>query len=306
VAPPSPAPASEEKPAPEEKPAEVSRLLTLSPEDLAEVLDTSKPAIPAPPPGALEPPRPPDADSGPLPKVKTISEVPTNPALAQAMEKLEPLKATAQQLSEQATQPALRRMPITDMATQARLDVLPINELATQAKLDVRSAEVQDLEPIPTAPGAAAPVAPAAAAPPAQDAQPASPPPASAAPTAPASAANSGGASSAPEKRRPPRVSQLIAALQAQQGPPRPQPEPAASPAPSPMGRVSPGLVAPAPDLLQAVSPYASSAQDVVTPSQIDKAPEVSWVLRHQEAVAAMAGAALVLVIALIYLLVKS
>lgn len=315
----------------EKKISDIALDSTLAPEDLAELLESSQPGMPVPSSAAPVVDKAADGDevaAQPLPAVRTMSEIPTNPALAALVEKLSPIKPGMPGLNEQATQPALRRLPITDQATQARLDALPLNELATQAKLEALPvtdpsarlrADAMPLAELQTqakyVPGSTEPnksdampptlmpptiVAPGdAPTPPVTAAPPPMPPPAE-----------------KPRPPRPPRVSQLVAAIQAQSGAP-PSPPAAPSPAPTPVahepvsaGRRSPGLIAPAPDILASSSPTVSAtgtgANEVVLAHHSGKAGPVSWVLRHQEAVAALVGALLVILAAFLYIFLKS
>lgn len=258
---------------------------TLHAEDLAEVSESSTPPVPVPSLAAKAPEQP-AAGLPSLPALKSLSDLPTRPAVAALIEKLEPVPA----ITEQATQPALRRMPITTMETQAKVDMLP-SELAIALAADVppppASAPGLPPPPVPMSDSGLALTPPAgveAPLPPVTD-KPRPPP-----------------AADKPRPPRPPRVSQLIAAIQAQQPPPAEPP-----PMPAPRGRVSPGLIAPAPDLLAAPpagQPAPSSSNDAVLRPSGPVTP-MSWVMRHQEAVAALVGATLVILFALLYLLLR-
>ncbi len=208
------------------------------------------------------------------------------------VEKLSPIKAAAvPALTEQTTQPALRRLPITELATQAKLDVLSSEGLAALATATGNAAAA--------AVGTSAPAAAAQETPRAAVAPPPTPPAAVPAPPPPPAEAT------APRPPRPPRVSQLIAALQANQGPPPPMELGTAAP-PDSARRVSPGLMDPAPDILSGSSSISvpSNSEEVVA-SPPPPAGPLGWMLRHQEAVAALIGATLVVLAALLYVFLK-
>lgn len=293
----------------------------------------------------------PAADAGPTASSggpRTVSDLSTRPALAALAEKLAPLPAPPR-INELPTQPAVRRLPITELATQARI---PSAGGSTGDGIDpVSSSLLEDAPPSipPLALAGSGPTASPAAATLGSSAQPAAVAPVA----APAAAASAGagflGAAStrspsrpipaaeiaapasavtAPERApapRPPRVSQLIAALQNQQGPLRPVPEPEAVPAPVPVptapgpkatGAQARGLMPPAPDALTVLppldsQPLASMSQPAVYPvttgpatakpqTAVERA--IDWALRHQELAAAGLGAVLVLLITLFYL----
>jgi serine/threonine-protein kinase len=311
-----------------------SLLSTLALEDLAEVIEASSPSMPVPElpgPAALPPVLPPtlqslpsappsvspppaslpaaapagqeaageDDKQKPLPMLKTpLSEIPTNPAMEGLVEKLGLLTpAVRPALTEQATQPALRRMPITEMATQAKIDAISsdvMSALKAEAPANTAAQEVKTAVAASPLSGPDAPTqsggTPAAL-----------PHPPSSPPTPPATPPDA----VKPRPPRPPRVSQLIAALQAQQGPPRALPPEASSATESPR-RVSPGLISPAPDILPGSSSgsVTSGAQDALA-SQSGRALSPSFIMRHQEAVAAIIGALLVVIGALLYMLLR-
>lgn len=265
------------------------------------------------------------------PQPSTLSEVPTRPALAAVLPLPHsappppvpitdvPLAAPAlPPLLDQATQPALRRMPITEQATQARLPAL--DAISAQPTMAALSAKLSPLG-TPPAPPAATP--------------PPSPPPTAEGLPAP----------------RPPRVSQLIKALQrgemdavkaiteaarshaataavtpaptasaAQPSVSSPSaaqplisgPTPSAAPPSVPsasgpsQGRVSPGVMT-APPLL----PASSSPEAAIATTQVDTgakglAPAETGlrelITRHQEALSMVAGAVLMLLIGLLAL----
>lgn len=279
-------------------------------------------------------------DEAPRVESRPLAELATRPALAALAERLSPLPP---RINELPTQPAVRRLPITELATQAKLTASADGVEALSPAL------LEDAPPsLPPTPAAGMPVtapphaetlgpgakaaAPLGAAVASAAAPAGQSPPVGQVPAAP-SASNSPSAVTAPERPlspRPPRVSQLIAALQNQQGPLKPPPEPepapvavpvAASPAqvgPKATGGQPRGLMAPSPEalapLISGESPaLASSAHPArISPAAVPAiAPPASPVgrllelaLRHQELTAAGLGAVLVLLITLLYLVV--
>jgi len=277
---------------------------------------------------------------------RTVSELATRPALAALAEKLVPLPQPLR-INELPTQPAVRRLPITELATQARIPTAGGTSLDGAEPLSAALLEEAPPSFPPIAQSAAGPTAsPTAATLGPSLPQSAVPSPV---PASPSVAEQSGGqhlppstasdrlpsppepaavasAVTVPERApppRPPRVSQLIAALQNQQGPLRPPPEPEPTPAPVSLpiptgpkatGAQARGLMLPAPDSLTAqpsaeAQSIASLSQPAVSP--IAAAPPreqtpveriVDWALRHQELAAAGLGAVLVLLITLFYL----
>ncbi len=248
-----------------------------------------------------------------LPTLHVFASLPTMPNLAEIAETIHPLGASAsERLHAQATQPALQRLPINEKATQAKLDALSPTVMAPStptAVLPMQSAashtstlsahpsliEISTLEPLPLGNSeqkvSAEPLTP----PPLPISSPLLPVP----PPMPAAAAAPPAAETTEdEKQRAPRVSQLIAALQAQQMPP-----PAASPPDEPRRRMSPGLIAPAPDIFAPVQIMRLSSSNETQVAPAEQRGALAWVLRHQEAVAALAGALLVILGVLVYLL---
>jgi serine/threonine protein kinase len=279
-------------------------------------------------------------DEAPRVESRPLAELATRPALAALAERLSPLPP---RINELPTQPAVRRLPITELATQAKLTASADGiEALSPALLEDAPPSLPPTPasgmPVTAAPHAetlgpgakvAAPLGAAVASAVAPTLQ--SPPPGQA--PAALSANNSPSAVTAPERPaspRPPRVSQLIAALQNQQGPlkppPEPEPAPAAAPIAAPPAPVGPkatggqprGLMAPSPEalapLISGESPaLASSAHPArISPAAVPAvAPPSSPVgrllelaLRHQELTAAGLGAVLVLLITLLYLVV--
>ena len=263
---------------------------------------------------------------------RPLAELATRPALAALAERLAPLPP---RINELPTQPAVRRLPITELATQARLNVSADGIEVLNPSL------LEDAHPsLPPTPAAGNPVA----APPhaetlaASGRAPAQPGVVTASPAAPTLQAGSGptaasppaspSAVTAPERApapRPPRVSQLIAALQNQQGPQKPAPE--AEPAPpanvlsanpkatggQPRGLMPPSPEALAPLISSETPALASSAHPArvspaavpaLTPPSTPVSRLVELALRHQEVTAAGLGAVLVLLITLLYLVV--
>lgn len=264
-------------------------------------------------------------------EARPLADLATRPVLAALAERLAPLPP---RINELPTQPAVRRLPITELATQAKISTDGVEAL--------NPALLEEAPPsLPPTPALGLPLAPpapvASPAPAVVTAVPQAPPVTSpaAAPAPPASPS----AVTAPERPpapRPPRVSQLIAALQNQQGPTKPPPEPeaAAVPAPTPAPAAAPpvasavgpkatggqprGLMAPSPDALAPLRSgetpaLASSAHPArVSPAAVPAIPPpsspmarfVELALHHQELTAAGLGAVLVLLITLLYLVV--
>ena len=108
----------------EKKKSDISLDATLAPEDLAEVIDTSLPGMPVP---AVQDEKS-DPAAKPLPPVRTVSEVPTNPALAAMAEKLSPIKPGAPGLTEQAMFPPQQQFD--DVVGLDRLRVFHLNDSA--------------------------------------------------------------------------------------------------------------------------------------------------------------------------------
>jgi hypothetical protein len=290
----------------------------------------------------------------------TLSEIPTRAA---GIAGLAPIPA----YNEAKTMPALRSLPITEQATQAKLSPDLFN-LATSIKgvaPDFSGMAQASAMPAGSAPPES--VTLAAAAPPTQVAAPpfvapvaahAAPTPAAGTPApqfeslrdleavsiiddVPASAPSTAAADKSTPSR-PPRVSQLIKALQQgqidqfqalQQASGNREPPAAASPVPAvarpaatgsqavvgpassspsgptPQGRVSPGLMALAPPpAANGDSPWGTSSQAVMAP-QLPKVPAPvglrGFLLRNQEVAAALIGAMFVLLIGIAFLLFR-
>ncbi|HNN96557.1 MAG TPA: hypothetical protein PKI03_29985, partial [Pseudomonadota bacterium] len=288
-------------------------------------------ALPAPSPSSQQPGGT-SEDRGRA-EGRPLAELATRPALAALAERMAPLPP---RINELPTQPAVRRLPITELATQARLNVSADGIEVLNPSL------LEDAHPsLPPTPAAGNPVA----APPHSETLAVSgraPAPSgggTASPAAPTLQAGSGptvasppaspSAVTAPERAptpRPPRVSQLIAALQNQQGPLKPAPEPDPAPpanvppaSPKATGGQPRGLMPPSPE---ALAPLISSSETpalassvhaarvspaavpALTPSSAPVSRLVELALRHQEITAAGLGAVLVLLITLLYLVV--
>lgn len=269
---------------------------TLQPEDLAALMEASNPSSPAL--AVKEAAEAAKALAKSPPTFKAVSDLPSRPAADSSGEKLGIIRPASSEFSEQATQPALPHIPIAELATQAKLDV--ISTVATAATLQTIPAQVlAEREPQAETPVASPPATPSN-----KDT-----PELATLPVVSAIADK-------PQPPRPPRVSQLIAAVQLQQGspppaPPAPPPSPAEPPVNSPSSprRVSPGLIAPAPDLF---APSNSSLSPQLGPrtERLSRTSQPitlqNWLLRHQEAIAALLGAVLVILAALLYLFFKS
>ena len=280
---------------------------------------------------------------------RTVSELATRPAFAALADKLAPLPQTPK-LNDLPTQPAVRRLPITELATQARI---PAASASAADGVDaVPSSNLEDAPPPvpslalsspgPTAGPAAATIAspgPVASALPVAAVAPVVPSPDAAAPSRqpalpvaavpaaqplPVAVPPAVGGERAPAPR-PPRVSQLIAALQNQQGPlrPPPEPEPVAAPVvppsasgPKATGAQARGLMAPVAEALAPLpvtDPQLSAglSQPTAAPvAQPGSSPQpataiervLEWAMHHQELAAAGLGALLVLLLTLFYL----
>lgn len=222
--------------------------------------------------------------------------------------------------------PPSDRPPLTDQATQPVLRRFPIEEQATQAKLPA-------LDAISAQPTVSAP---SVSVPPAAEPASATPPPAPAVQPVPEPAASTPPVEKPAAPRSPPRVSQLIQALQRGEmdavkaiteaarshaaatlpappsAPPTPsgsgaQPSTPVSGSPAP-GRVSPGLVAPIPPLppTSTGAPEAAIATTKVATNPklplMGEAGLRAFIVRHQEAVSMVAGAVLMLLIGLLVL----
>ena len=292
------------------RPSAIALESTLAPEELAEIMDPSSPAFTVPPVASPTPAsdEAPAVDDKAPQTPKTLSDLPTRPAMASLVEKLIPLKGPVfPGLNEQSTQPALRRMPITELATQAKLEALPGES----------GAHAVSPKPAPTDDSSGAITPPIVPAP--SEIEPKS--------TGSQAATSQSAAPVEKQRPRPPRVSQLIAAIQAQQPrPPVPPVPPAAvaaqSSGPTPAGaasgpspalgtprRVSPGLMAPAPDMLapppSTTSVHSGPHDAALSQSQQLPPGPLTWMLRHQELVAALIGATLVMMVTLIFLLLR-